>query len=292
LNDIPENAPSGVVETLAPGLRRLVAPNASAFTYTGTCAYIVGEGEVAILDPGPDDEEHLHRLLAATNGERVAYVVVTHTHRDHSALAGRLAAATGAQLVGARPHVPRPGAPQGLDASHDLSYAPAQVLSDGESVEFGDHRLTALATPGHAGNHLCFAWGDSLFSGDHVMAWSTSVVAPPDGVMADYMASLERLREREDAIYWPGHGGPVRDPRRYVRGLITHRRQRETAILARLDAGPATIAEIVEKNYAGLAPRLKGAAALSTLAHLEDLLARGLATRGEGAPLEAVYLRA
>ena len=291
MNDIPEAAPSGVVETLAPGLRRLVAPNASAFTYTGTCAYIVGEGEVAILDPGPDDEEHLQRLLAATKGERVAYVVVTHTHRDHSALVPKLAAATGAAIVGARPHVPRPGAPQGLDAAHDLTYAPARVLGEGESVEFGDHRLTALATPGHAANHLCFVWGDCLFSGDHVMAWSTSVVAPPDGVMADYMASLERLREREDAIYWPGHGGPVRDPKRYVRGLITHRRQRETAILARLDAGPATIAEIVEKNYAGLSSRLKGAAALSTLAHLEDLLARGLATRGEGAPLEAVYVR-
>ena len=292
MNDTPEDTPSGVVQTLAPGLRRLVAPNPSAFTYTGTCSYIVGEGEVAILDPGPDDEAHLRRLLAATKGERVAYVVVTHTHRDHSLLAGRLAAATGAEIVGARPHVPRPGAPQGLDAAHDLTYAPARVLGDGESVAFGDHELTALATPGHAGNHLCFVWGDSLFSGDHVMAWSTSVVAPPDGVMADYMASLERLRERGETVYWPGHGGPVRDPRRYVRGLITHRRQRETAILARLQEGPATIAEIVEKNYVGLAPKLKGAAALSTLAHLEDLLARGLARRGEGAPLEAVYERA
>ncbi len=289
--DAPEDAPSGVVQALAPGLRRLIAPNPSAFTYTGTCSYIVGEGEVAILDPGPDDEAHLQRLLAATKGERVAYVVITHTHRDHTPLAGRLAAATGAEIVGARPHVPRPGAPQGLDASHDLTYAPAHVLADGESVAFGDHKLTVLATPGHAGNHLSFVWGDALFSGDHVMAWSTSIVAPPDGVMADYMASLERLRDRDEAVYWPGHGGPVRDPRRYVRGLITHRRQRESAILARLQEGPATIPEIVEKNYVGLAPNLKGAAALSTLAHLEDLLARGLARRGEGAPLEAVYER-
>ena len=292
MNDTPEDAPNGVVHTLAPGLRRLIAPNPSAFTYTGTCSYIVGEGEVAILDPGPDDEAHLQRLLAATKGERVAYVIVTHTHRDHSVLAGRLAAATGAEIVGARPHMPRPGLAQGLDAAHDLTYAPARVIADGESVAFGDHRLTALATPGHAGNHLCFVWGDSLFSGDHVMAWSTSIVAPPDGVMADYMASLERLRDRDETVYWPGHGGPVREPRRYVRGLITHRRQRESAILARLQEGPATIAEIVEKNYVGLAPKLKGAAALSTLAHLEDLLARGLAKRGEGAPLEAVYERA
>jgi glyoxylase-like metal-dependent hydrolase (beta-lactamase superfamily II) len=286
-----EAPPSGVVETLSPGLRRLVAPNPSPFTQTGTCTYIVGDGEVAILDPGPDDDGHLARLLAAVAGERVAYVVVTHTHGDHSALSGRLTTATGAELVGARPHIPRPGAPQGLDAAHDLSYAPSRALADGESVDFGGQRLTALATPGHAGNHLCFVWDRTLFSGDHVMAWSTTVVAPPDGVMADYMASLEKLRDREETVYWPGHGGPVRDPKRYVRGLISHRRQREAAILARLEAGPATIAEIVEKNYAGLAPRLKGAAALSTLAHLEDLLARGLATRGPGKPLEAVYAR-
>ena len=235
VNDAPDAPPAGRVETVAPGLRRLIAPNPSAFTYTGTCTYIVGEGELAILDPGPDDDEHLQRLLAATAAERVAYVVVTHTHRDHSALAGRLAAATGAELVGARPHLPRAGAPQGLDAAHDLTYAPARVLAEGESLAFGDHRLTALATPGHAANHLCFVWGQSLFSGDHVMAWSTTVVAPPDGVMADYMASLEKLRDREETIYWPGHGGPVRDPKRYVRGLISHRRQREAAILARLE---------------------------------------------------------
>jgi glyoxylase-like metal-dependent hydrolase (beta-lactamase superfamily II) len=287
----PAEPQSGVLERLTPSLRRLVAPNASPFTYTGTCSYILGEGETAILDPGPDDETHLQRLLAATAGERVTHIVVTHTHRDHSALAGKLAAATGAKIVGARPHVPRPGAPQGLDAAHDLAYAPSRVLAEGERLAFGDHELTALATPGHAANHLCFVWGEALFSGDHVMGWSTSVVAPPDGNMGDYMASLEKLRERPETIYWPGHGGPVVEPARYVRSLITHRRQRETAILARLQAGPATIAEIVEKNYVGLAPKLKGAAALSTLAHLEDLRARGLARRGEGEALAAVWER-
>ena len=292
MNDTPAPPPSGLLETVAPGLRRLVAPNPSPFTYTGTCSYIIGQGEVAILDPGPDDEAHLARLVAATAGERVAFIVVTHTHRDHSARSGQLSAALGAPVVGARPHVPRPGSPQGLDAAHDLTYAPARVLAEGESVTFGDHELTAIATPGHAANHLCFAWGSALFSGDHVMGWSTSVVAPPDGSMGDYMASLEKLRDRRETIYWPGHGGPVEEPNRYVRGLITHRRQREQAILARLAAGPATIAEIVEKNYVGLAPKLKGAAALSTLAHLEDLLARGLAARGDGAALEAVYAKA
>ncbi len=284
--------PSGVLERPAPGLRRLVAPNPSPFTSTGTCSYILGEGETAILDPGPDDDAHLQRLLDATAGERVTHVVVTHTHRDHSMLAGRLAAATGAEIVGARPHVPRPGAPQGLDAAHDLDYAPARVLAEGDAIVVGGRALTALATPGHAANHLCFSWGEALFSGDHVMAWSTSVVAPPDGSMGDYMASLEKLRDRAETIYWPGHGGPVVEPARYVRGLITHRRQRETAILSRLQAGPTTIAEIVDKNYVGLAPKLKGAAALSTLAHLEDLIARGLAVRGEGPLLAAVYERA
>ena len=289
--DVPESPPSGVLTTVAPALRRLVAPNPSAFTNTGTCSYIIGEGEVAILDPGPDDAAHLARLLEAVAGERVAFVVITHTHRDHSPLAGRLAAATGARIAGARPHIPRPGALQGLDAAHDLAYAPDRVLMEGERLAFGDHVLTAIATPGHAANHLCYSLGDALFSGDHVMAWSTSIVAPPDGSMSDYMASLEKLRDRDEMVYWPGHGGPVMDPKRYLRGLITHRRQRETAILARLEAGPSTIPEIVEKNYVGLAAGLKGAAALSTLAHMEDLIARGLVTRGQGAPLEAVYVR-
>jgi glyoxylase-like metal-dependent hydrolase (beta-lactamase superfamily II) len=281
--------PAGKLETVAPSLRRLIAPNPSPFTFTGTCTYLVGDDEIAIIDPGPDDDAHLAAITNALADARAAYIFVTHTHRDHSSLADKLSRATGARIVGAAPHVPRPGAPQGLDAAHDLDYAPARVLTEGEAVSFGRHKLTALATPGHAGNHLAFVWGDALFSGDHVMAWSTSVVAPPDGSMGAYMASLEKLRDRPETIYWPGHGGPVTEPQRYVRGLISHRRQRENAILARLAEGPTTIADIVERNYAGLQPRLKGAAALSTLAHLEDLLSRGIAVRGEGTPLAAVY---
>ena len=238
-----EAARSGVVARVSPLIRRLVAPNPSAFTFTGTCTYIVGEGEVAILDPGPNDDAHLAALLAAVAGERIAYIVVTHTHRDHSSLAGRLRSATGAPIVGARAHVARPGAPAGLDAAHDQTYSPDTAMADGETLDFGGVTLTALATPGHAANHLAFALPqeNALFSGDHVMAWSTSVVAPPDGSMSDYMASLEKLRARDDRIYWPGHGGPVTDPNRYVRALISHRKQREAAILARLEAGPATI---------------------------------------------------
>jgi glyoxylase-like metal-dependent hydrolase (beta-lactamase superfamily II) len=288
-----EETPSGVLTMVSPLVRRLVAPNPSAFTFTGTCTYIVGEGEVAILDPGPDDDDHLARLVGAVSGERVAYIVVTHTHRDHSALAPRLASAVGAPIVGARAHVARPGAPQGLDAAHDAGYAPDAVLADGEAVRFGGLALTAVATPGHSANHLAFALEEenALFSGDHVMAWSTTVVAPPDGSMSDYMASLEKLRGRGEEIYWPGHGWPVRDPSRYVRALLGHRRQREAAILARLEAGPATIPEIVRQVYVGLDPRLVGAAGLSTLAHLEDLTARGLVARGEGSPLAASFRR-
>ena len=288
-----ETPPSGVLTRVSEGVRRLIAPNASAFTFTGTCSYIVGEGEVAILDPGPDNDAHLAALIEAVAGERLAYIVVTHTHRDHSALAGKLRAATGAPIVGAHPHVPRPGAPQGLDASHDLAYAPDQILQEGDSIAFAGATLTAIATPGHAANHLVFEFPQekALFSGDHVMAWSTSVVAPPDGSMSDYMASLDKLRMREDEIYWPGHGGAVRDPHRYVRALMTHRRQREAAILARLEAGPASIPEIVEKVYSGLDPKLVGAARLSALAHIEDLLARGLAAASEATQGETKYRR-
>jgi glyoxylase-like metal-dependent hydrolase (beta-lactamase superfamily II) len=289
----PEETPSGVLVRVSPLIRRLIAPNPSAYTFTGTCTYIVGEGEVAILDPGPDDDAHLASLLAAVAGERVAYIVLTHTHRDHSALTPRLRAATGAPVVGARAHRASPETAAGLDASHDLAYAPDAETPDGSSLRFGGVTLRAVATPGHAANHLAFALEqeNALFSGDHVMAWSTSVVAPPDGSMRDYMASLEKLRERSDLVYWPGHGGPVRDPARYVRALLGHRRQREGAILARVEAGHATIPEIVAQIYVGLDPRLVGAAGLSTLAHLEDLMARGLVARAEGPAGAASYRR-
>lgn len=295
-NDLPppasaEEAPSGVVTRLSPLTRRLIAGNPSPFTFTGTCSYIVGEGEVAIIDPGPANEGHLAALLAAVAGERVSHIVVTHTHRDHSAGAAALQRKTGAPIVGARAHVAREGAPNGLDAAHDLAYAPDAALADGARIAGRGFTLEAIATPGHAANHLCFALlqENALFSGDHVMAWSTSIVAPPDGSMADYMASLERLRRREEAIYWPGHGGPVREPQRYVRALAHHRRQREAAILVRLEAGETGIPEIVARVYAGLSPALIGAASLSTLAHLEDLVARGLVASDRPPALSAQF---
>ena len=221
-------------------------------------------------------------MLDAVRGERVGHIVVTHTHRDHSPAAAAIRRATGAKIVGARPYQPRSanGAPHGLEAAHDLAYAPDRALSEGERIEGRGYTLETLATPGHAANHLAFALREenSLFSGDCVMAWSTSVVAPPDGSMGDYMASLDRLRQRGESVYWPGHGGPVREPQRYVRALAHHRRQREASILARLDAGDETIAQIVARIYENLNPALVGAASLSTLAHLDDLVARGLAS--------------
>jgi glyoxylase-like metal-dependent hydrolase (beta-lactamase superfamily II) len=267
---------------VSPLTRRILANNPSPFTYRGTNTYIVGHGEVAVIDPGPEDEAHVAAILAGLKGERIAQIVVSHTHRDHSPGARLLKAATGAPVVGCGVHVAARALAQGetarLDAANDLDHRPDRELADGESVEGPGWRLVAVATPGHTMNHLCFhlAQENALFSGDHVMAWSTSIVAPPDGAMGPYMASLEKLRARDDAIYWPGHGGPVKEPARFVRAMIGHRRQREASILARLADGAMTIPARVELNYAGLAPRLKGAAALSTLAHLEDLAERGL----------------
>ena len=270
-------APPRELTRLSARVRRLVAPNASPFTFNGTCTYIIGEGAVAIVDPGPADEAHLAAILAAVEGERVETILVTHTHRDHSALANKLRKATGARVVGPPPFEPE-GDGDGLDSSHDRAYAPDAVLADGERLAARTFTIEAVATPGHCGEHLCLALLEerALFSGDHVMAWSTSVVAPPDGSMSAYMASLEKVRARDERIYWPGHGGPVLEPQRYVRALAHHRRQREAAIIAALAAGAETVSDIVARVYVGLDPSLLRAAGLSTLAHLDDLRERGL----------------
>ena len=206
--------PAETVTQVSPLVRRIVCDNPGPFTFTGTCTYIVGRGAVAIIDPGPENDAHLAALLDAVKGERVRHIVLTHTHRDHSPAARALAERTGADIVGCAPYVAKPGAPSGLDSAHDTDYAPARILGDGDLLEGDGFTLEAIATPGHASNHLAFALREenALFSGDHVMAWSTSIVAPPDGSMTDYMASLDKLRARSEAIYWPGHGGPVTDP--------------------------------------------------------------------------------
>lgn len=283
------DATPGLLAPVSPLVRRIVAGNAGPFTFTGTCSYVVGHGEVAVIDPGPEDAAHVDAICRALSTETVSHIVVTHTHRDHSPGARLLQARTGAPIVGCAPHsAARPlaeGEFAALDASADREHAPARVLGTGERIMGPGWTLEALPTPGHTANHLCFVLPEetALFSGDHVMAWSTSIVAPPDGSMADYMASLALLLERDERRYWPGHGGPVTQPGRFVRGLLQHRRQREAAILERLAAGDRFIADIVPKLYAGVVPVLHKAAALSVFAHLEDLVARGLA-RSDGPP--------
>jgi glyoxylase-like metal-dependent hydrolase (beta-lactamase superfamily II) len=268
-------------ERVSPLLRRIVAPNPGPFTYKGTCSYVVGAGDVAIIDPGPSDPRHIDALLEAIHGERLAGILVTHTHRDHSPAARALKEATGAPIMGCAPYARRGDvnvSGPGLDASHDKAHAPDVVMKEGDRVRLEGATIEALETPGHTQNHLCFALIEekALFTGDHVMGWSTTVVAPPDGSMSDYMASIERLRRRDEEIYWPGHGDPVRDPSRYLRALAHHRRTREAAIMQRLQAGDDTIADMVARIYESVDKRLHAAAALNVLAHLEDLVARGL----------------
>ena len=279
-------------QSISPLVRRMVAPNGSPFTFTGTCTYIVGTGKVAIIDPGPDNDAHLKALLRAVDGESVEHIVITHTHRDHSPGARALQKATGATIIGCAAHVPVENAPSGrLDAGHDTDHRPNSQMQDGDVLSGQGFTLEAIATPGHASNHLAFALREenTLFSGDHVMAWSTSIVAPPDGSMHDYMQSLEKLLARQEIRYWPGHGDAVEDPHTYVAALAHHRRQREAAIQERVAAGDGFIATIVTHVYQGLDPKLHGAAALSVLAHLEDMTARGLVKTDGSATLDAHY---
>jgi glyoxylase-like metal-dependent hydrolase (beta-lactamase superfamily II) len=275
--------PPRALTQVSPMVRRLVAPNASPFTFNGTCTYIVGQHQVAIIDPGPGDDSHLAALLAAVEGERVETILITHPHRDHVGGLNQLRSATGARVVGAAPFAPRGDGSSGLDSAHDRDYSPDVILADGERWQGAGYTMEAIATPGHCSNHLCFALleENTLFSGDHVMGWSTSIVAPPDGSMRAYMDSLDKLRGRPETIYWPGHGGPVVEPQRYVRALIRHRRQREASILNALSNGPQTIPALVARIYVGLNPALTRAAGLSTLAHLEDLSERGMVVAAE-----------
>jgi glyoxylase-like metal-dependent hydrolase (beta-lactamase superfamily II) len=269
------DAPYARLEQLEPAIGRFLAHNPSAFTYYGTQTYLVGERELAVIDPGPDLPEHLDALEQAIAGRPVAAIMCTHTHRDHSPAARPLAERTGAPIVGCAPLSLETVGPR-ADASFDGDYVPDRVLADGESIEIDGAALTAVATPGHTSNHLCFAFGDALFTGDHVMGWSTTVVVPPDGDMAAYMASLDELRQRDDRIYYPAHGPAVTNPQRYVRHLVGHRMQREKQILDLVREKPRPIPDIVANAYPGLDPRLVAAAGGSVLAHLVDLERRGL----------------
>lgn len=291
-DDIPFNRDfplkPGVVDEVRPGVRRILCNNPSPFTFTGTISYIVGKGHVAIIDPGPDSEEHAVALLDAVKGETVTHIVVTHTHRDHSPNTARLKAATGAVVYAEGPH--RASRPRyesetiSSEAGADRDFKPDVRVRDGETISGDGWALEAVATPGHTANHLAFAWRERkfLFVGDHVMGWSTSIVAPPDGSMIDYMASLEKLARRDDDLYFSGHGPEITDGPKFARFLIRHRQAREASILHRLAKGEADIPTLVRAIYIGIDPRLTGAAGYSVLAHLEDLVARGVvATSGD-----------
>jgi glyoxylase-like metal-dependent hydrolase (beta-lactamase superfamily II) len=273
---------TGEAIQLEPLVMRVLAANPSPFTYTGTETYLVGTEDVAIVDPGPDLPEHVDALLSAVDGRPVAAILCTHTHRDHSPASRAVQAATGAPIIGCAPLALDDDGPR-ADAAFDRDYAPDRVLEDGEQVRGQGWTLTAVATPGHTSNHLCFALEESgaLFTGDHVMGWSTSVIAPPDGDMAAYMKSLDKLLAREDRVYYPAHGPQIDKPQRLVRGMMGHRKQREGQILRLLRHEIGEIPAMVEKMYAGLDPRLHGAAGRSVLAHLIDLRQRGLVTGTE-----------
>ncbi len=277
-----DDATTGVAEQLEPLVARILAANPSPFTYTGTQTYLVGTSDVAVIDPGPDLPEHLDALIAAIAGRPVRAILCTHTHRDHSPASRPLAAATGAPIIGCAPLALDDDGPRS-DAAFDRDYLPDRVLADGERVSGMGWTIEAVATPGHTSNHLCFALVESgaLFTGDHIMGWSTSVVAPPDGDMGAYMASLDKLLRRDDRVYYPAHGPEVTTPQRLARGMIGHRKQREGQILRLIDQRIGAIPDMVARMYVGLDPRLTGAAGRSVLAHLIDLNNRGL-VRAEG----------
>jgi len=291
-DDVPFNRDfplkPGVVEEVVPGVRRVLCGNPSPFTFTGTVSYIVGRGKVAIIDPGPDNAAHAQALLDAVKGETVTHIVVTHTHNDHSPNTPRIKAATGAPVYAEGAH--RASRPRYESEKHnpesgaDRDFRPDVTLRDGDVIEGDGWRLEAVATPGHTANHMAFAWPERelTFIGDHVMGWSTSIVAPPDGSMVDYMASLERLTQRQEHLYFSGHGPEIPNAQKFVRFLIRHRKAREASILHRLGKGEADIPTIVRASYIGIDPRLMNAAGYSVLAHLEDLVARGVvATDGD-----------
>ena len=272
--------PYGVPITLDSLVTRVLAPNPSAYTGTGTQTHLVGTRELAVIDPGPDDDAHLTALLAAIAGRSVAAIVITHHHRDHSPLSRRLKERTGAPIVGAAPTFRSDGDPR-ADAAFDADYAPDRVLANGERLAGEGWTLEAITTPGHTSEHLSFTLSEAgaVFSGDHVMGWSTSVVSPPDGDMSAYMASLERLLARDDRVFYPGHGEEVERPQRWVRAQLGHRRQREGQVLRALAGRAMDITALTRAMYVGLDPRLLPAAERSALAHLIDLERRGLVER-------------
>ncbi len=284
----------GAMVEMAPGLRRVMANNPSKFTYRGTGTYIVGEGRVAIVDPGPDDADHIAAVLAAVDGEQVEALLITHTHRDHSPASRAVAEATGAPAYGFGPH-PATDTDDGKSEERgDIEFAPDAAVVHGDVIEGPGWSFECLHTPGHISNHVAYRWREAtgVFTGDHIMGWSTTIIPPPDGNMTDYLSSLRLLADcPHDQVYWPTHGPPIAEPHELVEALYAHRLDREHQILDFLTTGPQTIAEMVEVMYADVAPELHEPAARSVLAHLIAMCGDGrVGTDGE-ATAEAVYYR-
>ena len=281
----------GEAQQVSPLIRRVIANNPGPFTYLGTGTYIVGRGEVAVIDPGPLDQDHLRALLEATEGERIAVILVTHDHADHAPLAADLAKATGARIVGCRPLPERQAMPQGVEEGLDPLFRPDHTPADREAITGPGWTLRAMTTPGHTSNHICFALEEerALFTGDHVMGWSTTVVIPPDGDMTDYYASLRKVMDGGFATLWPTHGPPITDPAPFLAAYLDHRLKREAQILGVLGRGPAMIDALVGEIYVGLDPRLKRAAAASVLAHLLHLVRTGQAVSDGHPGLESSF---
>ena len=280
---------------VTPNVARVTAANSGPFTFAGTNTYVIGDSDIAVIDPGPDLPAHFEALRAAIGGRKVSGIFITHTHRDHTDLLLRLTEFTGAPVYAEGPHrafrALRGAEMNVLDASADHEFVPSRALGDGETVSGDGWTLEAVHTPGHTANHCAFALKDQdiLFSGDHVMGWSTSIVAPPDGSMAAYMESLRKLMPRSERLYLPGHGAPVTNPKTFTKGLAAHRKMRERAIVQRLRAGDTRIPQIVAALYRDVNPRLHGAAALSVFAHLELLIDEGRAASDGEAMLDSRY---
>ena len=286
----------GSVSQIAPGIRRVIANNPGPFTFHGTGTYILGTGNVAVIDPGPDDEEHIGAILAALDGETISHILVTHTHMDHSPGCRPLQALTGAPTYAYGPH----GAgklEQGVQVEEggDMDFAPDHLVKHGDIIQGGDWTVECVYTPGHTSNHMCFALQEqkALFTGDHVMGWSTSIISPPDGDMAAYMQSLELLLERDDAVYWPTHGPSIIDPKTHVRAYIAHRIEREEQILKCIDEGTHSIRDMVPLMYRDTPEFMYPAAARSVLAAMENLLRKSQVVADGGEPsMDSVYRRA
>ncbi|MDO8911889.1 MAG: MBL fold metallo-hydrolase [Phenylobacterium sp.] len=287
----------GKADQVSPLIRRVVANNPGPFTYLGTGTYIIGRGEVAVIDPGPDMDEHLEAILGTLEpGEKITHILITHHHSDHSPLAGPLKARTGATIYGcAVAEIPVDDSGVRMEAGADFGFSPDVSLCGGSQVLEGPGwTLEAIATPGHTSNHICFALKEenALFSGDHIMGWSTTVITPPDGDMTDYMDSLDLVKARDFSILWPTHGPPVTEVAPFIDAYIAHRRAREAQVLKAVTEGHGRIREMVPVLYADVDPRLHPAAARSVLGHMIDLVKRGLVTTDGKPGPDSDYRRA